>query len=365
MRTRFFFALCASVLAACGGGGTQFSSGNTLPGAPDDATTMMSERPAATASFPLIQEFRVPGTLTGQLVEGHDFAIYAAEPTSVERVLNGFTNIPAPPGPQGGLAAPFVALGNAPNGDVVYGADEGIIVAISTVSHSARVVVQFSGVNVPVPVPVTAVFTAPTGDFWYAFTVPNEPDLGEIFITNSSYQQKFPQAITRSGGYGPMIVGPDRMVWAAGESDVHLPQFDIKPSLDRIDPFTRKLLHSYALPATASITAMVSQSSLNSVWFADAGRNVIGRIVTTTGFIQTFRVAIANAGLAGIALGQDGNLWFTESNANKIGRFNPAGAGTFTEYPVPTANAGLGQIVPYSARRFFFAERHALAKITY
>ncbi len=162
-----------------------------------------------------------------------------------------------------------------------------------------------------------------------------------------------------------MIVGPDRMVWAAGAAYVHLPQFDIKPSLDRIDPFTRKLRHSYPLPPAAAIIAMTSHPSLNSVWFADAGRNAIGGIVATTGFIQIFKVPTPNAGLAGISLGHDGNVWFTESKANKIGRFNPAGAGTFTEYPVPAANAGLGQIVEYSARRFYFVETHALGRITY
>ena len=40
----------------------------------------------------------------------------------------------------------------------------------------------------------------------------------------------------------------------------------------------------------------------------------------------------------GIAAGPDGNLWFTEYNADIIGRISPAGA--ITEFPVRTGNSG-------------------------
>ena len=40
----------------------------------------------------------------------------------------------------------------------------------------------------------------------------------------------------------------------------------------------------------------------------------------------------------GIAAGPDGNLWFTENSANKIGRITTAGV--ITEFPIPTAGSG-------------------------
>src|SRR5436305_11502728 len=40
----------------------------------------------------------------------------------------------------------------------------------------------------------------------------------------------------------------------------------------------------------------------------------------------------------GIAAGPDGNLWFTDSAGNQVGRVTPAG--TVTEFTVPTANSG-------------------------
>jgi streptogramin lyase len=39
---------------------------------------------------------------------------------------------------------------------------------------------------------------------------------------------------------------------------------------------------------------------------------------------------------SGIAAGPDGNLWFTEANANQIGKITPTGV--VTEYPVPSAS---------------------------
>src|SRR3989442_14538742 len=44
----------------------------------------------------------------------------------------------------------------------------------------------------------------------------------------------------------------------------------------------------------------------------------------------------------GITAGPDGNLWFTEPAANKIGRITPAGAGT--QFPIPTDSSGPGAI---------------------
>jgi virginiamycin B lyase len=39
----------------------------------------------------------------------------------------------------------------------------------------------------------------------------------------------------------------------------------------------------------------------------------------------------------GITLGSDGNLWFTERFANRIGKITTSG--TITEYDLPTPNA--------------------------
>jgi virginiamycin B lyase len=72
------------------------------------------------------------------------------------------------------------------------------------------------------------------------------------------------------------------------------------------------------------------------LWFTEGGGK-IGRI-TTAGYITEYPVLTSRGEPAGIALGPDGALWFTEDYGNNIGRIAPA-SGTFTEYPIPTAGS--------------------------
>jgi streptogramin lyase len=51
--------------------------------------------------------------------------------------------------------------------------------------------------------------------------------------------------------------------------------------------------------------------------------------------ITQFAIPTANSHPEGIAKGPDGNVWFVESSAAKIGRMTPAG--TFSEYPLSTS----------------------------
>src|SRR5579871_1405222 len=51
------------------------------------------------------------------------------------------------------------------------------------------------------------------------------------------------------------------------------------------------------------------------------------------GKITEFPVS-SGKNLQAITVGPDGNLWFTDSNGNQIGRMTPSG--TVTLYPIPT-----------------------------
>jgi streptogramin lyase len=68
---------------------------------------------------------------------------------------------------------------------------------------------------------------------------------------------------------------------------------------------------------------------------------VLPAAAAPVGQVTEFSAGItANSRPAGIAAGPDGNLWFTESNGNRIGRITPAGAVTeFTAAGTPTGIA--------------------------
>jgi len=73
------------------------------------------------------------------------------------------------------------------------------------------------------------------------------------------------------------------------------------------------------------------------IWFADAGRGAIGRIdpQAPTPQIVEFAIPTPNSKPVGVAFAPDGSIWFTEQNADNVGRYDPA-SGLFTEYPLET-----------------------------
>src|ERR1051326_1626975 len=56
----------------------------------------------------------------------------------------------------------------------------------------------------------------------------------------------------------------------------------------------------------------------------------------------------------GITAGPDGNIWFTENGANKIGKITPNGV--VTEYPIPTAGSSPTDITAGSDNALWFTE---------
>ena len=94
-----------------------------------------------------------------------------------------------------------------------------------------------------------------------------------------------------------------------------------------------------------------------NLWFTDAGRNEIGR-VTTAGAITKFAVPTAASGVHGIIAASDGNLWFTENLAGKLGKITPAGAVTELAC-IPTANSGPTNITVGPDGRLWLTETGA------
>jgi uncharacterized protein (TIGR03437 family) len=91
--------------------------------------------------------------------------------------------------------------------------------------------------------------------------------------------------------------------------------------------------------------------------------SIASRSAQSTG-INEYIVPTANSGLSSITAGPDGNLWFTETTANKIGRITPGGV--VTEFPLPTANSKPGTIVAWADGNLWFSESNParLARIT-
>ncbi|MBI3967259.1 MAG: hypothetical protein HY329_16615, partial [Chloroflexi bacterium] len=85
------------------------------------------------------------------------------------------------------------------------------------------------------------------------------------------------------------------------------------------------------IPTTNSRPTAIVRGADGNYWFTQTGANKIGRI-TPTGLITEFPIPTPNAAPTGITAGPDGNVWFTETGANKIGRITPAGV--LTEFAI-------------------------------
>jgi uncharacterized repeat protein (TIGR01451 family) len=92
----------------------------------------------------------------------------------------------------------------------------------------------------------------------------------------------------------------------------------------------------YATPTTNSGPDLIAAGPDGNLWFTESSGNNIGRI-TTAGVITEFPIPTSDSGPSGITAGPDGNLWFTEFLANNIGRITTPGV--ITEFPIPTAGS--------------------------
>ncbi len=96
-------------------------------------------------------------------------------------------------------------------------------------------------------------------------------------------------------------------------------------------------LVEYPLPHPDSAPRIIALGADGNMWFSEHTGNRIGRI-TPAGVITEFDIPTPASQPRAISLGADGNIWFGMFAAGKIGRITPAGV--ITEFAIPTPNSG-------------------------
>ena len=76
------------------------------------------------------------------------------------------------------------------------------------------------------------------------------------------------------------------------------------------------------------------------MWFTESIGNKIARISPDSGAIVDYSLPNQDSDPNGIVSGSDGNLWFTESGVDKIGKITTGGV--ITEYAVTAGSTPLG-----------------------
>ncbi len=81
------------------------------------------------------------------------------------------------------------------------------------------------------------------------------------------------------------------------------------------------------LGASVGPNGLVYDAARNVLWFTEFSGSAIGRVTlsgaTTVTAVDEFPLPTPSSGAFILTFGPDGNLWFTEALAQKIGRFVP------------------------------------------
>jgi virginiamycin B lyase len=110
---------------------------------------------------------------------------------------------------------------------------------------------------------------------------------------------------------------------------------------------------------TGGLAGAIALGPDGNLWFTEGEPTVnrIGRLNPVSGAVSEFAVPTAGSGPTFITAGPDGNLWFTEGDASKIARITTAGVITAAdEFATPTLNSGPAGITAGPDGNLWFAE---------
>jgi virginiamycin B lyase len=119
---------------------------------------------------------------------------------------------------------------------------------------------------------------------------------------------------------------------------------------------------SYEVPTVGAFPAGMTVGSDRALWFTELGGNKIGR-VTMSGAFTEYPVPTPDASPTDIVAGPDGALWFTEQRSHKIGRVTTSGK--FTEFPVSSSRKGSPfQIIVGPDKSMWFSTHESIGRVT-
>ncbi len=192
-----------------------------------------------------------------------------------------------------------------------------------------------------------AVTTGPDGNLYFAETSPGA-QLGRI--TTQGVITSIPVPTS-----GAVTAGLDGNIWVTGDGKIAQFVLDGKPANPNLNQF--------AVPS-ASETTGITKGPNGNLFFtetdADGTGEVVGRI-TPAGQVTEFISSFGFDAGAAITTGPDGNLWLSDPDQGAILRMTPAGV--LTEFAVPSGGA-IGGITSGPDGDLWFTESSFIGRIT-
>jgi streptogramin lyase len=267
------------------------------------------------------------------------------------------TEFPAGDGPN------FITSG--PDGNLWFTEEPGSAIVKMTTSGVVLAVYPTSYY----PAGITA---GPDGNLW--FTLPNTSQIGRI-TPNGVITWFGPTASTYPVH---IVVGPDGNLWFTEEGYAPWVAAGYGAGVGRIT--SEGVITEFPLSTSGGAPYAIAVGPDGNLWFTEYAGSKLGKI-TPAGEITEFSLptsvfsctgglavysdcnTVSGSEPAGIIGGPDGNVWFTELTAGKVGRITPAGV--ITEFPVPTSGSGPAGMTADSVGNLWFVERAGdVGKIT-
>lgn len=180
----------------------------------------------------------------------------------------------------------------------------------------------------------------PDGNIW--FTESNL-SYGPGFIgrlTPSGALTEFPLPSPFSRPYA-IAAGGDGNVWFTEDAS----------AIGRITP--QGVITEFAIPTQQPLVDAIALGPDGNVWFTESRTDKVARI-DPQGHITEFDLP-SGAGPEGLVTGPDHNLWIVESGSNNIATFNVS-THALTEFPIPTPNSEAEYIAVGPDGNLYFTE---------
>jgi streptogramin lyase len=119
----------------------------------------------------------------------------------------------------------------------------------------------------------------------------------------------------------------------------------------------------YTVPTPGSAPYAIAVGPDGNLWFTEVLGNKVAK-VTPLGAFTEYKIPSALSQSEGITAGPDGNLWFTEFGPGKVAKVTTSGV--ITEYPIPTVASGPSGIAQGPDGKLWLTESGAnkVAKVT-
>ena len=152
------------------------------------------------------------------------------------------------------------------------------------------------------------------------------------------------------GGSPSVAGGPDGNMWFTKGSANQIGRITVPRAHGRFRGQGGGAIHEITVPTPNSEPSDIVAGPDGAIWFTEFRASQIGRLDLATGTITEFPIPnsdrffdiftqtfTTSTGPRGITVGPDGNLWFAQFNASRIGRITPSGE--ITQFPTPTPNS--------------------------